>query len=36
LHLWFEEVERQYKRLNEAIEEVSVGKFSGAVGILRI
>jgi len=30
--LWFEEVGRNIKRLNEAIEEVSVGKFSGAVG----
>jgi adenylosuccinate lyase len=30
--LWFTEVERNIKRLNEAIEEVSVGKFSGAVG----
>lgn len=30
--LWYEEMERNMQRLNEAIEEVSVGKFSGAVG----
>lgn len=30
--LWYEEMQRNIKRLNEAIEEVSVGKFSGAVG----
>ncbi|MEN6445153.1 MAG: adenylosuccinate lyase [Candidatus Cloacimonas sp.] len=30
--LWYEEIERNIQRLNEAIEEVSVGKFSGAVG----
>jgi adenylosuccinate lyase len=30
--LWYEEIQRNIIRLNEAIEEVSVGKFSGAVG----
>jgi len=30
--LWYEEMQRNIKRLNEAIEEISVGKFSGAVG----
>ncbi len=30
--LWYEEIQRNIIRLDEAIEEVSVGKFSGAVG----
>lgn len=30
--LWFEESKRNLKRLNDAIEEISVGQFSGAVG----
>ena len=30
--LWYEEIQRNIIRLNEAIEEVGVGKFSGAVG----
>jgi adenylosuccinate lyase len=30
--LWYEEIQRNIIRLNEAIEEVNVGKFSGAVG----